>query len=81
MHCLEEEMTSWIADFDSSLVKDVRNTDIFPRDNVIDVNCILCGRKMDVCPHCYSKDVYMGLRNKNKILADTFVENFNFELK
>jgi hypothetical protein len=80
MHCLEEEMTSWFAVFDSSHIKEMKESSkILPSYGVTDVNCIRCGNTMDVCPHCYSKDVLMGLNNK--MLADTFVETFNFDLR
>jgi len=33
-----------------------------------------------VCPHCYSKDIYQDLKGDN-FLAETFADNFNFDLK
>lgn len=80
MHCLEEEMKCWAADFDAGLVQNVQKTEIFPTHEITDVKCIKCGKNMDVCPHCYSKDLYQDLKGDN-FLAETFADNFNFDLK
>ena len=80
MHCLEDEITSWAGDYTPEMMEEVvSTTKIMPNPSVADMKCILCGRDMDVCPHCYSKDVLRGI--KDPVLADTFVETFNFELR
>lgn len=78
--CLEEEMTSWIADFDSDQVKNIEEMkEIFPKHKTTEVKCILCKRNMDVCPHCYSKEILNTV--KTPILTNTFIETFNFDLR
>ena len=80
MHCLEDEIVSWSADYNPAMVEDVvSTTKIMPEPSVTGMRCILCGRDIDVCPHCYSKDVFKGI--KDPVLADTFVETFNFDLR
>ena len=80
MHCLENEMTSWVADFNEKLVRNIKdNTKLFSYPNATGVKCIICGRNMDVCPHCYSKSV-MDLVD-NPLLKETFAETFNFDLR
>lgn len=72
-HCLEKQMVSWLADKNENIV-------VIPRKNTFSptrIKCILCNKWMKIYPHCYSKEV----SSEDNLLADTFVDAFNFELK
>lgn len=43
--------------------------------------CIFCGQGMSICAHCYSKDIYDFLFDKDPKLAREFLSRFDFELR
>lgn len=43
--------------------------------------CISCGRKIGLCAHCFSKDIYQYLQENNPSLAAEFLRRFDFELR
>ena len=78
-NCLEEQVLCFLADHNERLVKDFNNfKKIFPIENNKISKCIKCGHDMDICPHCYCKEVSENI--DDNYLKDTFIETFNFEL-
>ncbi len=43
--------------------------------------CLFCGESMGLCPHCFSKDVYLLLQQKNERIAQEFLNRFDFNLR
>jgi hypothetical protein len=77
--CLENEVLCWVADHNERMAKNLINfSKIFPHNLEQDSKCITCGNKMNVCPHCFCKEV--GETFNNELLKNTFVETFNFDL-
>ena len=77
--CLEKEVVCWAADHNENLAKVLLNFNkIFPNKFEENTRCIVCGDNMNICPHCYCKDVSEMI--DDDLLKDTFIETFNFEL-
>lgn len=43
--------------------------------------CIICGGNMNVCAHCYTKEIYEMLKEKNPELCEEFLVHFNYEIR
>ena len=74
--CLAKEMKVMIAEYDSMLAETI--TGISIEGNT---TCILCMKRMGLCPHCFSKGIYEYLQEQNKIVAKEFLNRFDFELR
>ncbi|MBI4152849.1 hypothetical protein HY495_04000 [Candidatus Woesearchaeota archaeon] len=74
--CLSEKMRLFVAEYDARLAKSINSTAIYGSSL-----CIFCGQNMALCPHCYSKDIYLFLHQKNKRIAREFLTRFDFELR
>ena len=70
--CIKQEIISWHPELGKTLV-----TPTFDSG----VNCMFCGRNMSICAHCYSRDVYQYLITENTVLAEEFLETFDYGLK
>jgi len=44
-------------------------------------SCITCGRSMGICAHCFSKDIYLYLKERGSPIADEFIGRFDFDLR
>lgn len=69
--CLAKEIRSW-----------------YPRIRIMgtpmsygEVKCLFCGKRMSICAHCYTRDIYEQLKEEDSILAEEFIEVFDFGLK
>ena len=72
--CLAREIESWEPRVKSILLR--------PEIEVEQgVKCIFCGKWMNICAHCYSKDIYDSLAERDAGLAERFRELFNFGLR
>lgn len=80
--CLQREVEHWLVDLNPSLIKDLRDyTGIFNSYRHDGVKCILCGKEMAVCAHCFCKDIHEMFSDKLGRDAEEFLFSFNFELK
>ena len=43
--------------------------------------CISCGQRMGLSAHCFSKDFYLYLLERNSLAAEQFLVHFDFELR
>lgn len=74
--CLAERMQVVIQEYDSELAKQIKGMHI---DG--DTKCIFCGQGMALCAHCFSREIYEFINQKNKVLAEEFVSRFDFDLR
>ncbi|MFT4297821.1 MAG: hypothetical protein ACMXX5_01380 [Candidatus Woesearchaeota archaeon] len=80
--CLERQVVHWVGELKPSLIPMLReigeSVTAFTHANT---GCIVCGDDMNVCPHCYCKELYDWLKeNEHFKLAEEFLKHFNFEL-
>lgn len=79
--CLQREVEQWLADVKPSLIPKVRDYGwIFRSYGHESTECVICGRKMKVCAHCFCSDIFDLIKNELGEMADEFLFSFNFEL-
>ncbi|MBI2665277.1 hypothetical protein HYX12_01485 [Candidatus Woesearchaeota archaeon] len=75
--CLLNRMQTMIGELDSTMAEKI---DISLEEEG-DTLCIFCGRKMNLCAHCFSRDIYQFLEGNNEPLAEEFIGRFDFDLR
>jgi hypothetical protein len=80
--CLEKQIIQWIGELKPSLIPLVREIGNSVNEfNHSNTECIICKDEMNVCPHCYCREIYTWLIEKEHFeFANLFLEHFNFEL-
>lgn len=76
-NCLAQKMRIFISQHNKILAKQISG---FSSEEG-ETSCILCGKKMSLCAHCFSKDIYEFLEEKNSELAKEFLNHFDFDLR
>ena len=74
--CLAVQMAVMVGEYDPELARHIRGIKI--QGNTV---CIKCGQKMGLCAHCFSKDIYQFILEKNERLGKEFLQRFDFELR
>lgn len=75
-NCLSVQMFMMIREYDSRLAKKVVVSTMEG-----DTPCLSCGKGISVCVHCYSKEVYEFLKDRNTPVAVEFMRRFDFGLR
>jgi len=75
--CLSKRMQEFVGESDPELAKEIENL-VVPEG---DSPCLFCGKKMNLCAHCFSREVYQFILEKNAPLAEDFLGKFDFELR
>ncbi|MCF7871961.1 hypothetical protein K9L97_02910 [Candidatus Woesearchaeota archaeon] len=79
---LAEQMTTWLAESKPELIKALNNkTDEFLSRSYGDDFCIVTGKKMDVCPYCYTEHIFnwlVSLKVSSELLAE-YITYFHFD--
>ena len=77
IECLEKEMEYWLMDKNMEmLAKEV--TDISKSYTHDVTDCIICRKNMNICAHCYAKEVSSLIRSRK--IKQEFMWQFNYEL-
>ena len=82
--CIEKGILIWLDETDNALVQELKNISKILSSRLSmqrETKCILCSRKMNICAHCYTRDVFEWLKNVKPELVEEFLDRFNFELK
>ena len=78
--CLEKEIVTWLSERKPDLVPCITGA-----SNEITgawvTYCIVCGDKMGICGHCFTKEIIEVIRQKAPELEDEFLLLFNFKLR
>ncbi len=74
--CLATQMKVMVAEYDEKLAGDIVVCDVEG-----ETRCMHCSKLMGLCAHCFSRDVYEQLAEKNESLADEFMARFDFNLR
>ena len=70
--CLAKEIGYWKPELKTSLETPVSSGA---------VRCMFCGKGINICAHCYSRDVYNLVNEDFPWLAEEFIERFDFGLR
>ncbi|MBW2982455.1 hypothetical protein KY343_06255 [Candidatus Woesearchaeota archaeon] len=71
--CLAKEIKYWRPELETSLA--------MPETSTGSVRCVFCGKGMNICAHCYSRDIYDLIKEEFPWLAEEFIERFDFGLR
>lgn len=74
--CLAQRMKVVVGEYNQSLAEEIHGCGIEG-----ETPCIMCGKKMALCAHCFSRDVYDYLNEKDSNIAKEFVSRFDFDLR
>lgn len=74
--CLSENIKAMVSEYDSVLAEEITSVPIYGSSI-----CLFCGKNMGLCPHCFSRDVYLFLEKENIVVAQEFLKRFDFELR
>lgn len=81
LECLEVEVRTWMRETGTMLVPKLGGfTDIFRGFTHAGTSCVICSNNMNICAHCYCKEIVNWLINEDNSLAQEFVTVFNYEL-
>ena len=80
VECLGREMEVWLSETNPKLIKDVKDiVRYYELMNPIS-KCVLCGKDMGVCRHCFTKEVFDLIKQHSPKLEEEFIRQFNYEL-
>jgi len=74
--CLAVRMQVMVKEYDPKLAKEIKG---FAFEG--GTTCLFCKKQMGLCAHCFSKDVYHYLEEKNQEIAEEFLSRFDFDLR
>jgi len=74
--CLARRMREVVGESNLKLARSIKG---IPTQG--GTSCIFCGKEVGVCAHCFSRDVYEFLQEKNQRLAKLFQSQFDFNLR
>ena len=78
--CLSREMEAWFNETKPSLVNEMKDIASLYLGMEPLHSCIICGKEMTVCRHCFTKEIFEGLIKGNKNMEEDFIRQFNYEL-
>lgn len=81
--CLEKQVMYWISEIRPSLVNVLKRVGESVKEfDFRSTDCVLCGRNLNICPHCYCDEIHAWLKeNGFEEIAERFLYHFNFELE
>ncbi|MBI2146268.1 hypothetical protein HYU22_02940 [Candidatus Woesearchaeota archaeon] len=74
--CLAECMKSMVQEYNPALAEEISGFAIEG-----DTTCISCGQGMGLCAHCFSREIYEYLQEKDAAIAKEFSSRFDFNLR
>lgn len=75
--CLSQRMQEYVEGYDEELASDIQNLAIEEGET----NCIFCGSAMNLCAHCFSREVHGFLEERDPRIAKGFIGRFDFDLR
>ncbi|MCK4589578.1 MAG: hypothetical protein KAT77_03985 [Nanoarchaeota archaeon] len=76
--CLSQRVFSWLNEINPVLAHKIKTLNL---ETETGDSCLFCGKKMSICAHCSSRDIYEFLEQNNQDLAKEFAARFDFELR
>lgn len=79
---LAEQMTTWLLETRPELIGafNDKTEEILPQTNMED-KCVITGKKMSLCPYCYTEHIFYWLRsiNLDKDLLKEYLTFFHYD--
>jgi len=71
--CLNREIRDWLLDKDIELFGE--------EAQIGSTQCIICRKEFNICPSCYTSEIYDIIKKKYAYLEKEFKQYFNFQLR
>ncbi|HHE36856.1 MAG TPA: hypothetical protein ENL16_03525 [Candidatus Woesearchaeota archaeon] len=84
--CLEREMIEWLVQKEkdedkAGLIDFIKKTTISLRGHgYAQTKCVICGKNMRVCAHCYCKEILDYINKEYPELEEEFITHFDFNI-
>jgi len=79
--CLGKEIEQWTNEFMPTKTRFVKDMATISESYTHrGENCIICGKEMQVCSHCFAKSIYDEIVEEDDLLGPEYLQYFNFEL-
>lgn len=79
VECLCEEIEEWLRETKPKLMREVKKVASFYKEMTPISTCILCGKQMSVCRHCFTKEVHEIIKEHPELEED-FLRQFDYGL-
>lgn len=76
--CLTSRVFSWLSEKNQLLAKKIKALNLKSESGTA---CLFCGKKMDICAHCFCFDIYEFLEQNSQSLAKEFAARFDFDIR
>jgi len=76
--CLTSRVLNWLNEINPKLAQQIKVFDIEIEEGT---QCLFCNKKMNVCAHCVSRDIFEFIVEHDPNLAKEFAARFDFELR
>jgi len=82
LDCLQRSMEQWALGIKPGIVQDIKmKSFIFKAYDHEGTTCVVCGNNINICAHCFCKDIYEWLLEKHPETAESFLVSFNYEIR
>lgn len=79
--CLNKEMQVWFFENKPGMMGPLKDIiESFRSYTHFEGKCAICSQNMNVCSHCFSKEVYDKLLDEDELLAGQFLTSFDYEI-
>jgi hypothetical protein len=78
--CVANEIKQWLHEEKPKLVQQVDRTLKVFSGLPSEASCILCNNGLNVCTHCFAKEVFSMIQARAPELEESFLRQFDYEL-
>ena len=75
--CLAKRMRLVVKEHDQTLAREIKGYVVEEGETT----CLFCGKNMNLCAHCFSREVYELVKERRPEAAEEFLSRFDFELR
>ena len=75
--CLAKRMRTVIREYDAKLAREIQGCVVEEGETI----CLFCGKRMNLCAHCFSREMYDFILERKPEAAEEFLSRFDFELR
>ena len=82
LDCLERGMEQWALGIKPSIIQILRiNAKMLKAYTHKGTTCVVCRKNINVCAHCFCKEIYGWLQAEHPEIAESFLVCFNYEIR
>jgi len=82
LDCLEKSMEQWAEAIKPAIVNGLAEKAwLFKSYTHEGTKCVVCGNNINICAHCFCKDIYEWLQKEYSETTESFLVCFNYEIR